>query len=66
MFSKPRKIECRQNTVPAFTDSVLAGIGGLLVVDHARMVLSQKTVDVGRLGVRHTKMRDRMGSTSRT
>lgn len=27
MFSNPRKIECRQNTVSAFTDSVLAGIG---------------------------------------
>lgn len=28
MFSKPRKIECRQKTVPAYTDSALAGIRG--------------------------------------
>lgn len=56
MFSKPRKIDCRQNTVPAFTDIVLAGIGVFWTLT-TRAWCCRKTVDVG-LCVRHTKIRN--------
>lgn len=56
MFRKPPKIDCRQNTVPAYTDSVLAGIIGFWTLT-TRMALSQKTVAVGQ-SVPHTNIRD--------